>query len=884
MKQQDAKLKTTYLKDYRPPDFNIKSIDLQFELYEERTLVHSHLQINRDSSQGAHQRPLILVGECLKLISLRLNDQGLTPNQYEISGIELKIPNVPDTFTLEIVTEIHPETNTTLSGLYRSEKMFCTQCEAEGFRRMTYYLDRPDAMALFTTTIVADKTLYPVLLSNGNKVDAGEMPDNRHWVKWHDPFKKPSYLFALVAGNLVKVSDTYTTRSNRNVALEIYVEAQNEDKCAHAIESLKQSMRWDEQEYGREYDLDVYMIVAVNDFNMGAMENKGLNIFNAKYVLASTETATDIDFQNVEAVIGHEYFHNWTGNRVTCRDWFQLSLKEGLTVFREQQFSASMGSPTVKRISDARIIRTRQFAEDAGPMAHPVRPESYIEINNFYTSTIYNKGAEVIRMLATLLGKEKFRKGMDLYFERHDGQAVTIEDFVAAFSDANDYDLKQFYRWYNQAGTPTVNVVGEYDAKNKTFTLNVKQILPTTPDNKEKEPFLIPIKIELYSQKGQAFPLLTEDPISKTAEGTYLLLSKSSQMFTFNNIPEKPVPSLLGNFSAPVKLNYDYTDAELILLMAHDKDLFNRWDSAQRFCTQVVKNLMQAYGAHQTLTVPNDLIKAYEMILKERNIDPAVIAQLLSLPSFSYIAEELPKIEVAALISARTALLKQLSVALKDHLFETYNKANQMDDGNLSSLSMANRALKNTALAYLVRSEDPKAIELAKAQYEKARNMTDRMGALGAINHSTHPLREQLFNAFYQQFKQDPLVVNKWLSLHASSELPNVLENIKALMKHEAFDIRNPNKVYALINMFSMGNPERFHDEKGKGYDFLADRVIELKEANPQVAARMLEALTQWKRLDDKQGQLMKQALEKIQSSGDLSEDVFEIVSKSLMA
>jgi len=739
-------------------------------------------------------------------------------------------------------------------------------------------------MSLFTTTIVADKTLYPVLLSNGNKVGEGDMPNNRHWVKWQDPFKKPSYLFALVAGNLVKISDTYTTRSKRVVALEIFVEAQDKDKCTHAIESLKHSMQWDEQTYGREYDLDIYMIVAVNDFNMGAMENKGLNIFNAKYVLANEETATDIDFQNIEAVIGHEYFHNWTGNRVTCRDWFQLSLKEGLTVFREQQFSASMGSSTVKRINDVRIIRTRQFAEDSGPMAHPVRPESYIEINNFYTSTIYNKGAEVIRMLATLLGTEKFRKGMDLYFERHDGQAVTIEDFVAAFSDANDYDLRQFHRWYRQAGTPTVNVTSEYNAQNKTFTLSINQVLPTTPDNQAKEPFLIPIKIDLYNPKGQAFELKTEDPISRTGDGTYLLLSKMNQLFTFSDINEKPVPSLLGNFSAPVKLNYSYSESELKLLMAHDNDLFNRWDSAQRLCTQVVKQLMQAHLQHQPLDIPTDVFTAYQTLLIEHNIDPAVIAQLLSLPSFGYIAEELTKIEVAALIAARQVLVKQFILDLKEPLLDIYHRAAQGDDGSLSSQSMANRALKNTALAYLVRSEDPKAIELAQKQYQQARNMTDRMGALGAINHSAHSLREKLFGEFYQQFKNDPLVVNKWLSLHAASELPTVLENIKALMKHEAFDIRNPNKVYALINVFSMGNPERFHDEEGKGYDFLADRVIELKVANPQVAARMLEALTQWKRLDNNQGQLMKKALEKIQASGDLSEDVFEIVSKSLMA
>ncbi|MCS5711855.1 aminopeptidase N [Candidatus Berkiella aquae] len=883
MKHHDTKLNTTYLKDYKAPDFIIESIDLQFELDEDKTLVHSLLKMSRHTNQGKAQ-PLILSGESLKLISLQLDGKQLTPTQYKVSDTELEILDVPLQFVLEIVTEIHPEKNTTLSGLYRSEKMFCTQCEAEGFRRMTYYLDRPDVMSTFTTTIVADKTKYPVLLSNGNKVGQGDMDGNRHWVKWHDPFKKPSYLFALVAGNLVKISDSYTTASGRKVALEIFVDEQNKDKCAHAISSLKHSMQWDEQTYGREYDLDVYMIVAANDFNMGAMENKGLNIFNSKYVLANEKTATDVDFQNVEAVIGHEYFHNWTGNRITCRDWFQLSLKEGLTVFREQQFSASMGSPTVKRINDVRIIRTRQFAEDAGPMAHPVRPESYIEINNFYTSTIYNKGAEVIRMLHTILGSDKFRKGMDLYFERHDGQAVTIEDFVASFSDANDYDLKQFHRWYHQAGTPEVNVVGQYNDKNKTFTLTINQVLPKTPDNQEKQPYLIPIKIALYNQKGEALPLDSSDEVTQTKEGSYLMLSKEKQQYTFNNIKEPPVPSLLGNFSAPVKLHYAYTQAELMLLMSHDNDLFNRWDSAQRLCTQVVKNLMQDYAQHNPLNVPPALYEAYQDLLKQTHIDPAVIAQILSLPSFGYIAETLPQTDVAALIAARGALIKQFAVNISEALAKTYQNAAAKDDASLSNESMANRALKNTTLAYLLRTQDHQWVHLAEKQYEQARNMTDMMGALGALNHSTHPSREKLFNDFYQRFKHDPLVVNKWLSLHATSELPTALENIKGLLKHEAFDIRNPNKVYALINTFSMGNPERFHDTEGKGYDFLADRVIELNQANPQVAARLLEALTQWKRLDNKQGQLMKKALEKIQSSGNLSEDVYEIVTKSLIA
>lgn len=881
MKMQNAKLNPTYLKDYRLPDFIVESIDLQFELSEDKTIVHSLLRLCRNSIQGKHQRPLILQGEHLKLISLQINDKPLPSNQFEVSPTALTIPDVPEIFTLEIVTEIYPHKNTTLSGLYRSNALFCTQCEAEGFRRMTYYLDRPDVMAPFTTTIVADKKRYPVLLSNGNKIDQGDMSDNRHFVKWQDPFKKPSYLFALVAGDLAKITDSYITQSGKKVALEIFVEAQNKDKAQHAIRSLQKSMQWDEKTYGREYDLDVYMIVAVNDFNMGAMENKGLNIFNSKYVLADEKTATDTDFQNVEAVIGHEYFHNWTGNRITCRDWFQLSLKEGLTVFREQQFSASQGSPTVKRINDVRIIRTRQFAEDAGPMAHPVRPESYIEINNFYTTTVYNKGAEVIRMQHTLLGSAGFRKGMDLYFERHDGQAVTIEDFVAALSDANGFDLTQFHRWYHQAGTPQVTIKEAYDPKLKQFKITLTQFTSMTPDKKEKKPFVIPIKIGLYDDEGQALNIESKQPIHQTEDGHFIILNQESQEFIFENMPIKPVPSLLGNFSAPIKLVYPYTESELVLLMTCDSDLFNRWDASQRIGTMAIKALMKDFQNHKTLTVTSTFIEAYRELLKQKITDTALVAQLLSLPSFEYVGQEFSQVDVDALIAARKTLIQGFSENLEEELAQVYHNSHSADDGTLSSVSMGYRALKNTCLYYLVRS-GAKWLNLASEQYKNARNMTDRMGALSAINHSSSQLRQSIFDEFYQEFKSEPLVVNKWLALHACADIPNVLDNIKALMEHESFDINNPNKVYALINTFGMANPERFHDNEGKGYDFVADCVIELNQRNPQVAARILECLTQWKRLDSHHSALMKKALIKIESSGNLSEDVYEIVTKSL--
>lgn len=877
---QNAKLTTTYLKDYQPPHFLVQSIDLHVELHEDKAIVHSLINIVRNEKNESPE-PLVLHGESLTLLSIRLNDKPLSKDEYEQTSHALIIKSVPKTFSLEVVTETLPQKNTTLSGLYRSGNMFCTQCEAEGFRRITYYLDRPDVMALFTTTIVADKTKYPILLSNGNNIEAGELSNNRHFVKWQDPFKKPSYLFALVAGDLVKIKDTYTTQSGKKVALEIYVEAQNKDKTDYAMQALKNSMKWDEQTYGREYDLDVYMIVAVNDFNMGAMENKGLNIFNSKYVLASEKTATDVDFQNVESVIGHEYFHNWTGNRITCRDWFQLSLKEGLTVFREQQFSAQMGSPTVKRITDARIIRTRQFAEDAGPMAHPVRPESYIEINNFYTSTVYNKGAEVIRMLYTLLGKEGFRKGMDLYFTLYDGQAVTIEDFVHALSKANDKDLTQFFRWYQQAGTPQVTVKESYDPKAKQFTLNLTQTFAKTPDNQTKCAYTIPIKIALYDDNGDKIKLQCQSPIHETSDGQFLILDKENKEFVFENVPIKPVPSLLGNFSAPVKLSYPYTESELVLLMTKDEDLFNRWDASQRLVTKAIKSLMKDYTENKSLIVPVTLIEAYREILQQDIPEPALLAQLLSFPSFQYVAETIAQIDVDALNSARKELIKEFSQSLEDDLAKVYTLANDKDDGSLSGLSMGYRALKNTCLFYLTKASS-KWLTLATAQYEKARNMTDRMGALNALNHTTSSLRQTLFDQFYQSYKNEDLVVNKWLTLQACADLPHVLDNIQALLTHESFDIANPNKVYALINAFALSNPERFHDEKGKGYQFIADRVIQLNQRNPQVAARLLEGLTQWKRLDPTHSELMKQALMKIESTDNLSEDVYEIVTKSL--
>lgn len=881
MKSKANQPKTTFLKDYRAPDFLIDNTELKFSLQPNKTIVHAKLYMSRNTTQGKHQRPLILNGEELKLLSISINDKTLSETEYELSAKTLSIQDCPDSFILDIETEIDPEKNTALSGLYTSDGMFCTQCEAEGFRRITYYLDRPDVMAKFKTTIVADKERYPVLLSNGNPIDKGEEGD-QHWVTWEDPFKKPAYLFALVAGDLVEITDYFTTQSGRKVKLAIYVEKENATKCAHAIESLKNSMRWDEQKYGREYDLDIYMIVAVNNFNMGAMENKGLNIFNSKYVLADQNTATDNDYQGVELVVGHEYFHNWTGNRVTLRDWFQLSLKEGLTVFREQQFSADMGSPIVKRINDVKQIRTRQYAEDSGPIAHPVRPESYIEINNFYTMTIYYKGSEVIRMLHTLLGETGFRKGMDLYFERHDGQAVTIEHLVSAMSDANGEDLNQFMLWYQQAGTPELTVKQSFDKTKKTLIFDFEQRCPATPGQTDKKPFVIPIKIALYKQSGEPHPIKPQDHIKQTESGTIFVLDKAKATLTINQVDEYLVPSFLGNFSAPVKLDADYAPADLALLIKYDKDGFNRWDICQDYKCDIIKDLVKQKLNNQSFSIPDAFIDVFKSLLDDEQTDPALLAELLAIPSFQYIAEQVDTVQVAALNASIAYFKTQLAINFAKQFKSIYEKMIKLDSGALDAESISCRALKNMALAYLGRSQTEAALPLIRSQYEKANHMTDRMGALSAINHWEHELRLQLFDDFYQQFKRDTLVLDKWFALQAQAELPNTLDRINELMQHPAFDFKNPNKIYALIRTFGAANAQCFHESTGKGYEFIAQRVIDLQQQNPQVAARVLETLTGWRRLDKHHAQLMKAALQKIQAVDNLSEDVYEIVNKSL--
>jgi aminopeptidase N len=873
--------KAVYLKDYKPPAFWVETVDLEFDLEPESTRVRSVLRIRRDSGTepGA---ALELDGADLELLSVALDGKRLGPADYKLSETGLTIDSPPAVFILEIETRINPAANTSLEGLYMSGGNFCTQCEAEGFRKITYYIDRPDVMARFSTTVKADRDAFPVLLSNGNCVERGELEDGRHWVRWEDPFPKPCYLFALVAGKLVAIEDRYTTPSGRKVDLKIYVQEHNRDRCEHAMQSLKKAMRWDEESFGLEYDLDIFMIVAVDDFNMGAMENKGLNIFNSKYVLARPDTATDTDYQNIEGVIGHEYFHNWTGDRVTCRDWFQLSLKEGLTVFRDQEFSADMSARALKRIEDVRLLRTMQFAEDSGPTAHPVRPESYIEINNFYTVTVYEKGAEVIRMQHTLLGKAGFRKGMDLYFKRHDGQAVTIEDFVRAMEDANKVDLTQFRLWYSQAGTPELQVTDRYDAKQRSYELTIRQMCPPTPGQPAKLPMHIPVAIGLLDADGRGLPVLLRG--GKTAADTQVLnLTASEQTFSFIDVPVKPVPSLLRGFSAPVKLRYDYSDHDLCLLMAHDSDSFNRWDAGQQYALRVLLRLLEAQQGDKAVTVDRDFIEAFDATLRS-DADPGLIAEILSLPAERYIADQVRVIDPQNIHRVRQALAGEIAKALLPLLRQRYDELRDNGEYSIDAEAMARRRLKNVCLEYMMQSGKTDAIELSLIQYRTARNMTDKLAALAAICDLPGELRNDVLQDFHEQHRQDTLVLDKWFSIQALSRLPDTLQRVEALQNHPAFSLKNPNKVRSLIGAFCLSNPARFHDSSGKGYELLFNTIIALDRINPQVAARMVQALARWRRFVSPQRELMQQRLQAILGTPDISRDVYELVSKSLSA
>jgi aminopeptidase N len=869
----------TYLKDYAPAAYQIKTTELRFELGEEFTVVKAKLTMQRSPASEENQ-PLVLDGVNLSLRSIRIDGNPLLNDAFSVSETNLTIFKVPTSFVLETEVQIKPQENTALEGLYKSSNNFCTQCEAHGFRKITYYLDRPDVMAKFTTTIVADKTRYPILLSNGNLIAKGELDNNQHWVSFEDPFKKPCYLFALVAGDLAHISDSFITQSGRQVSLKIFVEHGNEDKCQHAMDSLRKSMRWDEEVYGREYDLDIFMIVAVSDFNMGAMENKGLNIFNTKYIVANHHTGTDIDYEGIEAVVAHEYFHNWTGNRITCRDWFQLSLKEGLTVFRDHEFSADMNSRAVMRIEQVKRLRAVQFLEDAGPLAHPVRPESYLEMNNFYTSTVYEKGSEVIRMMHTILGKQGFRRGMDLYFTRHDGQAVTCDDFVKAMEDANGIDLGQFRLWYSQAGTPRLEITTQYDDLAKTYSLNVRQMCPATPGQPDKQALHIPLALGLLAKDGSELPLQLKNE-SGVDSTTVLAIKEASQTFEFINIPEQPIPSLLRGFSAPVKLNYAYTEAELLFLLAHDSDDFNRWEAAQQLVTRLALSLAKNYREGVELKVKPELVQAFRSVLNNTQLDNALKAQLLVLPSEAELGEAMEVIDVEALIAARRCLRESLAKQLAPEFSDLYRQYHSQEPYIFTQEAVGKRSLKNTALSYLMLQAGQQAIDLCLTQFKQTDNMTCQSIALRLLANRDCPEREQALAEFYHQWQKEALVLDKWFTIQATAELPDTLAQVKRLLDHPAFSIKNPNKVRALIGAFSV-NFAAFHQADGQGYQFLADQVLRLDGLNPQVAARIVQPLTRWQRFDSNRQGLMQKELSRIAAAEKLSNDLYEIVSKSL--
>ncbi len=899
---KNAQARTTYLKDYLPPNFLIETTDLDFDLYEDHaTVVARLLFVRNELATTESANTLVLNGQDQVLEELVLEDKVLQSADYLLDDEFLTIPDLAAhlggearRFTLQIKTRIEPQNNTALEGLYKSRKMFCTQCEAEGFRRITYYLDRPDVMSKFTTTIRADATKYPVLLSNGNKIAAGEVEGaaGRHWVSWEDPFKKPSYLFALVAGDLVSLDDSFTTASGREIALQIFVEEKDLDKCDHAMRSLKNSMRWDEEKFGREYDLDIFMIVAVDDFNMGAMENKGLNIFNTSCVLANPHTTTDFAFQRVEAVVAHEYFHNWSGNRVTCRDWFQLSLKEGFTVFRDSEFSADMGSRTVKRVEDVNLLKTVQFAEDAGPMAHSVRPDSYMEISNFYTVTIYEKGSEVVRMISLLLGPKQFRAGTDLYFERHDGQAVTTEDFVKAMEDASGIDLTQFRRWYTQAGTPILAIDTSYDAEQQQLTVQVKQSCPDTPGQSNKLPFTIPLRLGLLRSNGSEIPLqLLSDDAGEAPLDRVLEVTESEQEFVFSNVDEKPVPSLLRGFSAPVRLQHDYSPEELLFLMVHDTDGFNRWNAAQLLAINSLDTLKSDRAADKALALPELQLQAYEKVLdsviRNPEQDKAMIAHLLTLPTESFLIEQATPADVEAIHETREFIANE-TARVHHEKFATLYKENDANwEFKVDAKSVARRALKNLALSYLVRSDDEDWIQRCYWQFDGASNMTDQIAALRCLVNSRHPsareLADKALTEFYDAWQHEALVVDQWLIVQATCLLPGTLQRVQSLLEHPDFEIRNPNKVRSLIAAFCTQNHINFHQRDGAGYEFLADQALVLDKLNPQIASRLLTPLTRWKKYDSDRQALMQVQLRRIKSDAGLSKEVFEVVEKSVV-
>jgi len=896
---RDATPQTIHLKDYLPPTFLISAVALDVDIRDAQATVHATLKLARNPARPGSAEPLVLDGKDLELLSVAIDGRALAEGEFRADESHLTVARVPDAFTLETVVRFDPWKNTKLEGLYATKAGLVTQCEAEGFRHITYFIDRPDVMATYSVTLCGDKARFPRLLANGNLVAQGEgepagwfmgsSPEagaGRHWARWEDPFPKPSYLFAMVAAQLDVLEDHFTTRSGRRALLQIYVEQGKLDQAGFAMQALKKCVRWDEEVFGLELDLERFMIVAVSDFNAGAMENKGLNIFNTKYILARSDAATDHDYFGVDKVVAHEYFHNWTGNRVTCRDWFQLSLKEGLTVYRDQEYSADEYSRPVCRIQEVRRLREYQFPEDAGPMAHPVRPDSYAEINNFYTATVYEKGAEVVRMYAAILGKAGFRKGMDLYFKRHDGQAVTCDDFRAAMADANGVNLDQFARWYSQAGTPVVECRGEYDARRKTFTLRVKQSCPPTAGQGAKQPFVIPLAVGLVDLDGHDMALnldaesaFRHEPGATTA---VLALRQAEQEFVFGNVSEHPVPSLLRGFSAPVHVRYEYTDSELTHLLAYDSDLFNRWEAGQALITRVLLAGVERIRSGQPMQIPTELTEAIGRLLTDGSRDPAFAAECLQLPAEGYLAECMEVAAPDAIHAARLGFMREIATKYRTRFEGAFRHFSVPGPYSPDAASAGRRALRNAALGYVSTLDDATSRALAFLEFRRAENMTDAMAALACLANSAGAERERALSMFFDKWKDEALVIDKWFRVQATSWMPGTLDRVKALTQHPAFDLRNPNRARALLHSFAAENPLHFHAADGSGYRWVAEQVVALDRLNPQVASRLARAFDRWKKYDEGRRGHARAALESIRDAGGLSGNVGEVVGRAL--
>jgi aminopeptidase N len=881
---RDATPQLIQLSDYTPPAFLVDTVHLHVDVRDDHARVRATLALRRNPAGRTQDAPLVLDGDELSHESASIDGRKLAADEITVTEDRLTIHRTPDAFTLETVVRIDPFGNTKLMGFFQSKDGLFTQCESEGFRRITWFLDRPDVMARYTVSLHADRARHPVLLSNGNLVAQGNEPGDRHYARWEDPFPKPSYLFAMVAAKLEVLEDQFVTASGRDALLQVYVEPGKLDQAGFAMDSLKRSMRWDEQVFGLELDLERFMIVAVGDFNMGAMENKGLNIFNTKYVLARADTATDADFLNVDRVVAHEYFHNWTGNRVTCRDWFQLSLKEGLTVFRDQEYGADTYSRPVQRIQEVRGLRAMQFPEDAGPMAHPIRPQAYMEISNFYTATVYEKGAEVVRMIHTLIGAEAFRRGMDLYFARHDGQAVTCDEFVQAMEDASGTDLRLFRRWYDQAGTPRVDATGHHDPAARTYALTLRQSCAPTPGQPEKHPLHIPLAVGLVAADGSDVPLRLAGETSASGGTRVLSLTEPEQTFTFVDVASAPVPSLARGFSAPIVLDFAYTEAQLTHLVAHDSDSFNRWEAGQRLAVGLILRGVAARQSGQAFSAPPEFVAAFARVLADAARDPAFGAEALALPSESYVGEQMAVVDPDAIHEVRVALRRQLATALRGELLATYRAMANPGRSSPDATAAGRRALRNLCLGYLMELEDDgEIVAMCAAQFFGADNMTDAMAALTALANADVPQRVEALASFHARWRNEALVLDKWFAVQAMSRLPGALARVKALMAHADFDIRNPNRARSVTGSFCHFNPVHFHAADGSGYGFLADCVIQLDALNPQVASRLARAMDRWKKFDGVRQGHARAALERIRDAEGLSKDVTEVVTRALV-